>query len=153
MLFGVDKNLPNMLLAKKFILAKGGLPKVRVFTKIWLALFGQWPWHKIPMIPPELIHLPAWFPINIYEFASWARATIVPLTIVMVKRPLKDIPESCKINDLLPNGSKYTGTKIGGGWKAFFWLVEKALQAYEYSPWKPASALDRPQEFPSPDVV
>ncbi|HZB86290.1 MAG TPA: FAD-dependent oxidoreductase, partial [Gaiellaceae bacterium] len=27
----------------------------RVFTRIWLALFGLWPWEEIPQIPPELL--------------------------------------------------------------------------------------------------
>ena len=58
-----------MLKAKKFILSKGGVPKVRVFTKIWLALFGQWDWKGTPNLPLEMIHLPSWAPFNIYEFA------------------------------------------------------------------------------------
>ena len=33
----------------------------------------------MPVLPPELMFLPYWFPLNIYDFASWARATIVPM--------------------------------------------------------------------------
>ena len=36
----------------------------------------------LPAMPPELIFLPPWFPLNIYDFACWARQTIVPLTVV-----------------------------------------------------------------------
>ena len=60
----------------------GGIPATRVFTRIWLALFGQWSWDDLPVMPPELIYLPAWFPLNVYDWACWARQTIVPLTIV-----------------------------------------------------------------------
>ena len=137
MLSGISKDAPNMQLARKFILMKGGLPKVRVFTQIWLALFGQWSWQHIPMIPPEIIFLPSWFPFNIYAFASWARATIVPLTIVMADRPIKSIPDNCALTDLFPSGVKYQHPGLQGGWKAVFWFIEKGLKAYEYLPWKP----------------
>ena len=64
--------------AREFILSRGGVPKTRVFTKIWLALFGQWEWRGVPTIPAEIMLLPNWFPIPIYDFSSWARATVVP---------------------------------------------------------------------------
>ena len=53
----------------------------------WLALFGQWSWDQIPALPPEVIFLPEWFPLNIYDFACWARQTIVALTVVGAHRP------------------------------------------------------------------
>ena len=40
-LAGVPANSESMIKAKKFILSKGGVPKARVFTKIWLAMLGQ----------------------------------------------------------------------------------------------------------------
>ena len=43
-LMGVSADEPLMRSARNFILSKGGVPKVRIFTKIWLALFGQWEW-------------------------------------------------------------------------------------------------------------
>ena len=60
----------------------GGIERTRVFTRIWLALFGVWPWDDLPALPPEVMLLPPWFPLNIYDFACWARQTIVPLTVV-----------------------------------------------------------------------
>ena len=52
---------------------RGGIPATRVFTRIWLAMFGVWPWDDLPVMPPELIYLPAWFPLNVYDWACWAR--------------------------------------------------------------------------------
>ena len=49
---------PAMQRARRFILARGGLTQSRVFTKIFLALFGQYDWRGIPVIPPEIIFLP-----------------------------------------------------------------------------------------------
>ena len=33
-------------------------------------------------MPPELILLPKWFPLNVYDWACWARQTVVPITVV-----------------------------------------------------------------------
>ena len=66
---------------------RGGIAAARVFTRIWLALFGWWKWDDLPELPPELIYLPKWFPLNIYSFGCWARQTIVPLTVVGAPPP------------------------------------------------------------------
>jgi len=77
--------------AADFILANGGVEGSRVFTRIFLALFGEFSWKAIPSIPIEINLLPSWFPINIYVFSSWARATIVPLSILLDLRPVKPL--------------------------------------------------------------
>ena len=38
-------------------------------------------------MPVELVLLPPWFPLNIYAMSSWARETVVPLTVLMAKQP------------------------------------------------------------------
>src|SRR5438445_759963 len=63
----------------------------RVFTHMWLALFGAWSWDQIPALPPEVIFLPEWFPLNVYDFACWARQTIVALTVVGAHRPVRPL--------------------------------------------------------------
>ncbi len=88
--------------ARRFILSRGGVPSVRVFTKVWLALFGQWDWKGTPNMPPELIFLPPWAPLNIYEFASWARGTIVPLLIILTRQPVCPVPAEANIDELYP---------------------------------------------------
>lgn len=126
---GLEKTDSRLERAKTFILQSGGLLNVRVFTRIWLALFGQWSWKKIPIIPPEIILFPTWFAINIYAFASWARATIVPISLLMLKRPVKPIPASCYLDDLiLPGRSKD---------RLSFSLISKILHIYHQLPAKP----------------
>ena len=71
--------------ARDFILANGGILKSRVFTKIFLALFGEFSWLGVPSMPIELMLLPDWAYLNVYEFSSWARATIIPLSVVMAQ--------------------------------------------------------------------
>ena len=45
-----------------------------------------------PALPPEIILLPAWVPLNIYDFACWARQTIVALSLVKAHRPVRALP-------------------------------------------------------------
>ena len=74
-LAGDAPSAPHMARAAEWIRAQGGLEASRVFTRIWMAMFGEWPWDDLPVIPPELIYLPAWFPLNIYDWGCWARQT------------------------------------------------------------------------------
>jgi squalene-hopene/tetraprenyl-beta-curcumene cyclase len=96
-LAGDPPDAQHMARAMEYVLDLGGLARCRVFTHIWLALSGLWPWRDVPVLPPEMMFLPAWFPLNIYDFAAWARQTIVPLTIVSAHRPVRplgiDVPE------------------------------------------------------------
>ncbi|MXZ91883.1 MAG: squalene--hopene cyclase [Chloroflexi bacterium] len=103
-LCGEDPESDAMSRAREFILQRGGLPRVRVFTRIWFALFGQWDWEGTPRLPTEMMLLPDWAPLSIYRFASWARGCIVPLSIVLSKRPVRPIPPEQAIDELLPNG-------------------------------------------------
>ena len=49
---GINANDPMMVRARNFILSVGGIPQVRIFTKIWLSLFGQWDWRGVPVLLP-----------------------------------------------------------------------------------------------------
>jgi squalene-hopene/tetraprenyl-beta-curcumene cyclase len=77
----------HMLAASAFVRGAGGLQRARVFTHIWLALFGAWSWDRVPTLPPEMMLLPPWFPLNPYDFACWARQTVVALAVVLAHRP------------------------------------------------------------------
>jgi squalene-hopene/tetraprenyl-beta-curcumene cyclase len=91
-LVGDEPDAPHMKLACDWILAQGGVEATRVFTRLWLALSGRWSWDDLPVIPPELIYLPSWFPLNIYDWGCWARQTIVALAIVQSFRPSRPLP-------------------------------------------------------------
>ncbi|MDX2974096.1 squalene--hopene cyclase, partial [Kribbella solani] len=88
---GDDPGAAHLTSAAEFIRSAGGVEKARVFTHIWLALFGLWEWDDCPDLPPELIFLPSWAPLNVYNWACWARQTIVPLTIVSAHRPVHPV--------------------------------------------------------------
>jgi squalene-hopene/tetraprenyl-beta-curcumene cyclase len=88
---GDDPGSKHMQAASAWVRSAGGLERARVFTHIWLAMFGLWPWQQVPALPPEMIFLPAWFPLNVYDFACWARQTIVALSVVLPYRPVRPV--------------------------------------------------------------
>lgn len=139
---GASPEEPALKAARQWIFDHGGVKSTRVFTKIWLALIGEWPWNGTPCMPPELIFFPRWFPFYLYNFASWARATIVPLTILSARRPVYPLPPECRMNELFPHGRGGAETGLPkpamGGWEKFFYHADRALTVYNnLSPWKP----------------
>lgn len=138
-LAGIPLDDPLLEKARAFILSQGGVPKARIFTKLWLALFGQWPWKALPAMPPEFMFLPTWFPLNLYEFASWARATIVPILIIWAKRPVRPVPEFARIDELFPGPPQKVARPLSPpssliSWKGFFWGLDRLLHHYERRP-------------------
>jgi squalene-hopene/tetraprenyl-beta-curcumene cyclase len=91
-LAGDSADAAHMRSAAAFVRAAGGLERARVFTHIWLALFGAWPWKQVPELPPELMLLPPSAPVSIYDFACWARQTVVALSIVLAERATRPLP-------------------------------------------------------------
>jgi squalene-hopene/tetraprenyl-beta-curcumene cyclase len=81
-----------MRAASAYVRDHGGVQRARVFTHIWLALFGAWDWGQVPSLMPEQILLPSWFPLNVYDFACWARQTVVALSVVLALRPVRPLP-------------------------------------------------------------
>jgi len=135
-LAGVPADDPLLQAARRFVLSRGGLPRVRVFTKLWLALFGQWPWEGVPVLPPEFMFLPSWFPINLYEFASWARATIVPILILMDRRPVCPVPDYARVDELYPVPRERLRFSLPRprrllSWRGLFWGLDRLLRNYD----------------------
>jgi len=91
-LAGDQIDAEHMRVAADYIRSHGGLAGARVFTHLWLALFGLWSWDNVPALPPEAILMPSWVPLNVYDFACWARQTIVALSLVKAHRPVRELP-------------------------------------------------------------
>ncbi|MEU9859563.1 squalene--hopene cyclase [Streptomyces sp. NPDC047971] len=122
---------PHMARASAWIRDQGGIAAARVFTRIWLALFGWWKWDDLPELPPELIFLPKWFPLNIYDFGCWARQTIVPLTVVSAKRPVRPAPfplDELHADPARPGPAKPSAPMAS--WDGVFQRIDKALHVY-----------------------
>lgn len=91
-LAGDPEDAEHLTRAAGWVRAHGGLEGARVFTHMWLSLVGLWSWDQCPTLPPELMFLPRWAPLNIYQWGCWARQTIVPLSIVSATRPVVPVP-------------------------------------------------------------
>jgi squalene-hopene/tetraprenyl-beta-curcumene cyclase len=131
-LAGDDPQAPHMALAAAHVRAHGGVQRSRVFTRIWLALVGLWSWDDLPTMPPELILLPSWFPLNIYDWACWARQTIVPLTLVGTEKPVH--PVSFGIQELIdPNPAPAPKPPLIS-WTRFFGGLDQLLKLYNRRP-------------------
>jgi squalene-hopene/tetraprenyl-beta-curcumene cyclase len=130
-LAGDAPDAPHMAAAAAYVRSAGGVEATRVFTRIWLALFGLWSWDELPELPPEMIFFPRWFPLNIYDFACWARQTIVPLTIVGSRKPVRSMPFGI---DELRSGA-YTLPKAPlMSWTALFRGLDRVLHRYARHP-------------------
>jgi squalene-hopene/tetraprenyl-beta-curcumene cyclase len=137
-LAGDEPTAEHMQRAGQFIRAHGGIERARVFTHVWLALFGLWPWERIPALPPEIVLLPSWVPLNIYDFACWARQTIVALSLVLAHRPRHELPfDLHELHGAQPWRPKAPRSRSGR------WLVrlDRALRAYERHPLRPLRRL------------
>ncbi len=133
---GHDTEAEYMARARRWLLKNQWHKHIRVFTKYWLALFGEWPWEYTPALPPEIIYLPKWFPLNIYRFAAWARATILPLCVVTSQKPVMRLPEERRLNELFPEGRSAQVYKAGMkrgrlfSFKSFFNLTDKVIHLH-----------------------
>ncbi|MCS6927018.1 MAG: squalene--hopene cyclase [Candidatus Binatia bacterium] len=141
-LTGYGADHPALVKAREFILAAGGLAKAQVFTRIFLAYFGQFPWRGVPALPVELVLLPPWFPLNIYEMSSWARGTVVPLSIILAHRPAVPLAPGQGVAELWKEPPEHADLRFpctGGifSWERFFIAVDSFLKLLGKSPVKP----------------
>ena len=125
----------QMKKANKLILELGGAENVNVFTRITLALFKQISWNTVPTMPIEIMNLPNWFPFNLKKVSYWSRTVIVPLLIIMNKKPIANNPHSLDINELFiknPRTIKNLKKKQGKNfWTSFFLMIDKILRKIE----------------------
>jgi len=137
-LVGDSPDAEHMARAARFAREAGGVEKARVFTRIWMALFGLWSWDDLPAIPPELVLLPRWCPFNPYDFACWARQTIVALAVVSSHRPSR--PLGFQIDELR-TGEKRRAVFDLGSVAGYLELLDAVARRLERLPWKPLRGI------------
>lgn len=139
-ILGVSPDDPAMQRAKAFIQECGGIAKVRIFTRIYFAQFGLFPWSAVPQLPAEFILFPSILPINIYRLSSWARSTLVPLFIIRHHEKIYALPNGTSANNtyldelwLDPSGKNVPyGPSLSRPWESdpiavFFSAVDAGL--------------------------
>ena len=91
--------------AKRATLAAGGAEGVNSFTRYYLALLGQIEYRQCPAVPPELMLVPGWSPLNLSEMSAWSRTIVVPLSLLWHFQPSRDLPaEGVSVADLFTGG-------------------------------------------------
>jgi squalene-hopene/tetraprenyl-beta-curcumene cyclase len=139
-LVGDAPDADHMARASRYVREAGGMEKTRVFTRIWLAMAGLWSWDDLPAIPPELVLLPRWFPFNPYDFACWARQTIVALAVVASHRPSRPLP--FRIDELLTGRKERPRIDFRSA-AGYLRIMDAGLRFLEKSPVKPLRGLAR----------
>jgi squalene-hopene/tetraprenyl-beta-curcumene cyclase len=139
-LAGDDPRSERMLAACRRVRELGGLEKTNSFVRLYLALGGIVGWEMVPAIPPELMLLPKWAYINIYEMSSWTRGIVVPLTILYARKPSWPVPPRARLDELFRDPSRRTAAfsiKPELSWRNAFLALDRSLKIYEQIPWKP----------------
>ncbi|QDU32216.1 Squalene--hopene cyclase [Poriferisphaera corsica] len=145
-LAGYKADNPLLVKAREWIFSNHAMQRLRVFTRFWLSLIGEWKWEYCPALPPELIFIPNWAPMNIYQFAQWGRATIVPLCILSARRYVVPLPANARLDELFPEGRENFDYRLTVetellSVERFFIYADKVLNLYIKSPIKPFREL------------
>lgn len=145
-LAGHDPHAEHMRRARAAIRAAGGADAVNSFTRFYLALLGQISYDQCPAVPPELILLPGWSPINIYRMSAWSRTIVVPLSIMWAHRPCRKLPAELGIRELfLRDEHDWEPLRCPGlasesgwfSWDKFFHRADRGLKWLEERRWRP----------------
>ena len=141
-LAGHSADLPFMQEARANILRLGGIPKMNTFSKLYLALLGQFPWQYLPSIPVEMVLLPKWAPFNLYRMSSWSRAMLIPLAIINHFKPTRELPGMKQLHELYPLGTEHKDFTLPRdprffAWRNLFLRGDYALKLISKLGWRP----------------
>jgi squalene-hopene/tetraprenyl-beta-curcumene cyclase len=140
-LAGDDTNALHMKQARERVHRLGGLEQTNSYVRFYLALIGAVGWELVPSIPPELLLLPNWFYLNIYEMSSWTRGIVIPMAILSALRPDWRLPERAQVDELFKDISHKAAAFDWSdqliSWRNVFLAIDRGLKLYEKLPWKP----------------
>src|SRR6266403_3208141 len=132
-LAGCSADAPFMQEARSHIMRLGGIPQMNTFSKLYLALLGQFPWKYLPTTPVEMVLLPSWAPFHIYKMSSWSRAMLVPLAIINHFKPTRALHGEKQLHELYPLGTEQGDLRLPRSerfwtWRNFFLRVDDVLK-------------------------
>jgi squalene-hopene/tetraprenyl-beta-curcumene cyclase len=145
-MIGEPIDADHMRRAREAVLARGGAARANVFTRIMLALFGFIPWRAVPVMPIEIMLLPKWFPFHLDKISYWSRTVIVPLLVLMAKKPRARNAKGVRIDELSLEPPQSIGPtpkapQQKASWFWFFRGVDNVLRATE--PYFPKASRQR----------
>ena len=119
----------------------GGLEATNSYVRFYLAMVGAIDWSFVPAIPPELMLLPRWLPVNLYEMSSWTRGIVIPLAIVYAHKPGWRLPAGVTVEALFRNpGAKppsLAWDRRVVSWKNVFLALDRGVKWYDSARWRP----------------
>jgi squalene-hopene/tetraprenyl-beta-curcumene cyclase len=140
-LAGDFPDVPHMTLARETVHRLGGLERSNSYVRFYLAVAGAVGWELVPAILPEMMLLPNWFYLNIYEMSSWTRGIVIPMAILSALRPDWRLPKRAQVDELFCDPARKTAAFDWSdqllSWRNFFLALDRALKLYEKLPWKP----------------
>src|SRR6202789_4171081 len=146
-LMGMSPDAPELVKAREWILAHGGVTECNTFTKMYLCALGQYDYDAVPAIPPEIVLFPNWFYFNIYEISSWSRSILVPLAIIYAKKPFKKVPAGEGIRGLFGGGRANATVRLRMdrkriiSWRNFFLILDRLMHLAEAVHIRPLRSL------------
>jgi len=140
-LAGVPADDPAAAAARAFVRQRGGPPAANVFTKILLATLGEYDWAGVPAMPAEIMLLPRWSYFNLGEVSYWSRTVIVPLLVLLDRKPVFPLAPEHRLDELwvvpreraslrFPRVSRPFSARTFL-WKSVFITVDDSLKAWE----------------------
>jgi squalene-hopene/tetraprenyl-beta-curcumene cyclase len=140
-LAGDNPNSARMVQARETVLRLGGLEQSNSYVRFYLAVAGALGWELVPAILPEMMLLPNWFYLNIYEMSSWTRGIVIPMAILSALRPDWRLPERAHVDELFRDRARKAAAFDWSdqliSWRNFFLAADRAMKLYEKLPWKP----------------
>jgi squalene-hopene/tetraprenyl-beta-curcumene cyclase len=135
-MIGDEPQAPHTHRAREAIRLRGGAERANVFTRCLLALYGIVPWRAVPEMPVEIVLLPKWFPFHLDKISYWSRTVIVPLLVLMAKKPRAVNAKGVDIDELFLEPPRSLGPtpkapQQKASWFWFFRGVDNVLRATE----------------------
>ena len=145
-MIGDSPQVEHMRRAREAVRLRGGAERSNVFTRCLLALYGIVPWSAVPVMPVEIMLLPKWFPFHLDKISYWSRTVIVPLLVLMAKKPRARNPKGVSVAELFLEPPRQLGPtpkapQQKASWFWFFRVVDDVLRAIE--PWFPQAMRQR----------
>jgi squalene-hopene/tetraprenyl-beta-curcumene cyclase len=145
-MIGDEPQAAHMRRAREAIHLRGGAERANVFTRCLLALYGFVPWRAVPAMPVEIMRLPKWFPFHLDKISYWSRTVIVPLLVLMAKKPCARNAKGVTIDELFLEPPQTLGPtpkapQQKASWFWFFRAVDSVLRAAE--PYFPKATRQR----------
>ncbi|WP_433742413.1 squalene--hopene cyclase [Falsibacillus pallidus] len=122
---------PHMIKAQKFIIQKGGIKEAKLYTKLFLAMTGNYKWPAYFPLPPEFLLLPPSFPLNFFDISVFGRSNLAPLSIIAASKfqlPKGQLPSLDHLNIRNENNEEWQDFR-SKEWISLSSAIQKGVKA------------------------